>query len=296
MAIFTGSGVAIVTPFGPDGSVDYGALRRLIEFQIAGGSDAIIVCGTTGEASTLTDEEQIETIRFAAETVGGRVPVVAGAGSNDTRHGVKLCELSARAGADALLLVTPYYNKTSPRGLIAHYTECAKATDLPIILYNIPGRTGLNVLPETMLALSEIDGIVAVKEACGNIEQVAALAALCRGRLDIYSGNDDQTTALMSLGGVGVISTVANIIPGDMHEMCAAFLAGDTRRAAELQLRAVPLIKQVFNEVNPIPIKAALNMMGLPAGGYRLPLVPPSEENQAKLRRAMEDYGIKLAV
>jgi 4-hydroxy-tetrahydrodipicolinate synthase len=292
MAIFTGSGVAIVTPFHPDGSINYDAFGKMIEFQIENKTDAIIVCGTTGEASTLSDDEQIETIRFAVDKVNKRVPVIAGAGSNYTEHGIELCVASQKAGADALLLVTPYYNKTSQNGLIAHYTECANSVDLPVMLYNVPGRTGLNILPKTALALSNVDNIVAIKEASGNISQIAETALLCEGKLDLYSGNDDQITPLLSLGGVGVISVTANIIPRDTHNLVHSFLSGDVKSAIALQLKAVPLVKALFADVSPVPVKAAMNMLGMNAGGYRKPLVETDEATLGQIKAALVGYGL----
>lgn len=292
MSLFKGSGVAIVTPFNPDGSVNFDSLEKLIEFQIENKTDAIVVCGTTGEASTLTDEEQIETIKFAVDKTNKRVPVIAGAGSNYTDHGIELCKASEKAGADGLLLVTPYYNKTTQKGLISHYTECAKSVDLPIIIYNVPVRTGLNVSPKTAYELSKIDNIVAIKEASGNISQIAEIAYLCQGKLDLYSGNDDQITPILSLGGIGVISVSANIIPLDTHNLVQRYLDGDAKGSAELQLKAIPLVKELFCEVSPIPVKAALNMLGFNVGGYRKPLVDMDESNYNNLKKAMQNYGL----
>jgi 4-hydroxy-tetrahydrodipicolinate synthase len=291
MTIFTGSGVAIVTPFYANGSVNFDALAALIEFQLANGTDAIVVCGTTGEASTLTDEEQIETIRFTVDAVHKRVPVIAGAGSNHTDHGVALCKGAKQAGADACLVVTPYYNKTTPKGLLEHFRRYA-AVDIPIIIYNIPGRTGLNIAPKTAFALSKIDTVVGMKEASGNIVQIAEMAELCGDNLDLYAGNDDYVLPLLALGGKGVISTVANIIPRQMHELCADFFAGDLIASRKRQLDMLHLVRAVFCEVNPIPIKAALNMMGYPAGGYRAPLTEMEAEHKAQLQEAMQAYGL----
>ncbi len=292
MAIFKGSGVAIVTPFNADGTVNYDVFGELIEFQIKNGTDAIIVCGTTGEASTLTDDEQIETIRFAVDKVNKRVPVIAGAGSNYTDHGIELCVASQKAGADALLLVTPYYNKTTQKGLIDHYTHTANSVDIPVILYNVPGRTGLNINPRTAYELSKVENIVAIKEASGNISQIAEVAYYCDGKLDLYSGNDDQILPVLSLGGIGVISVSANIAPYDTHDMVMKYLNGDIKGATQLQLKSIPLVKQLFCEVNPIPVKAALNIMGFNVGGYRKPLVEMDESNLANLKKAMADYGL----
>jgi len=292
MSIFVGSGVALVTPFDENGAVNYDVLARLIEFQLDNGTDAIITCGTTGEASTLTDDEQIEVIRFTVDRVKKRVPVIAGAGSNFTEHGIALCRLAQKAGADALLLVTPYYNKTTQKGLIAHFNAQAAAVDIPVILYNVPSRTGLNMTPETVNALSYTENIVAIKEASGNITQVVEIAALCDGRLDIYSGNDDQVVPLLSLGGKGVISVAANIIPKQMHDLVTRYLSGDTQGGLALQLGIMGLYRALFCEVNPIPVKAAMNMMGLQAGGYRKPLVEMEPAHLAFLEKEMKAYGL----
>lgn len=292
MALFTGSGVAIVTPFREDGSVNYDAFAKLIDFQIENGTDAIIVCGTTGEASTLTDDEQIETIRFCVEKVNKRVPVIAGAGSNHTAHGIELCKKSRNAGADGLLIVTPYYNKTSQKGLITYYTNMAGSVDIPVIIYSVKSRTGLNIAPETVKKLCEIDNIVAIKEASGDMSQVARISALCGDRLDIYSGNDDQIIPLLSLGGKGVISVLANVAPKNTHDMVKKFLDGDIEESKKLQLDAIELIDALFCEVNPVPVKAALNMMGMNAGGYREPLVEMEQANYSKLKAALKNYGL----
>ncbi|MCD8215313.1 MAG: 4-hydroxy-tetrahydrodipicolinate synthase [Clostridiales bacterium] len=292
MALFTGSGVAIVTPFKEDGSVNFTSLERMIDFQIANGTDAIIVCGTTGEASTLSDDEQIDTISCAVKAAGGRVPVIAGAGSNDTRHGCELCRRSEKVGADGLLIVTPYYNKTTQKGLIEYFKAMAGSVNIPVIMYSVASRTGLNIAPETVKALTEVDNIVGIKEASGNIGQVAEIAALCGNDIDIYSGNDDQILPLLSLGGKGVISVLANVAPKDTHDMVIKFLEGDIKGAIRLQLKAIDLIKGLFCEVNPIPVKAALNMMGMEAGGYRAPLTTMTEENYKKLEKAVKGYGL----
>lgn len=292
MALFTGSGVAIVTPFNEDGSVNFDALEKMIDFQIENHTDAIIICGTTGEASTLTDDEQIETVACAVKAAGGRVPVIAGAGSNDTKHGCELCRRSEKAGVDGLLIVTPYYNKTTQKGLVEYYKAMAGSVDIPIIMYSVAGRTGLNIAPATAKELSNVDNIVAIKEASGNISQVAEIAALCGDSLDIYSGNDDQVLPILSLGGKGVISVLANVAPKDAHDMVMKFMEGDLKGAREIQLRAIELIKALFIEVNPIPVKAALNMMGMNAGGYRAPLTTMVESNYKTLERAMKNYGL----
>ncbi len=292
MSIFTGSGTAIVTPFNSDGSVNFEAFGNMIEFQIANGTDALIVCGTTGEASTLSDDEQIETIRFAVDKTAKRIPVVAGAGSNDTSHGVELSKRAQKVGADALLIVTPYYNKTSPNGLKRYFERMAGSVDIPVIMYSIKGRTGINIPPKLVYELSAVENIVAVKEASGDISQVAEIAALCGERIDIYSGNDDQILPVLSVGGKGVISVLANIAPKNTHDMIMKFLQGDVEEAKKLQLGALNLIKNLFSEVNPIPIKAALNLMGMNAGGYREPLIEMEDDNLDRLKTAMEDYGL----
>lgn len=292
MSIFTGSGVAIVTPFNEDKSINFDAFEKMINFQVENGTDAIIVCGTTGEASTLVDDEHIEAIKFTVDTVNKRIPVVAGAGSNYTNHGVELCKRAQKVGADGLLVVTPYYNKTTQKGIIKYYQTIAGSVDLPVIMYNIAGRTGLNILPKTICELSKIENIVAVKEASGNISQVAEIASLCLDNLDIYSGNDDQILPILSLGGKGVISVLANVAPKDTHDMIKLFLEGNIKQAYKIQLKAMNLIKCLFSEVNPIPVKAALNMMGMNAGGYREPLVEMEDENYNNLKKAMHEYGL----
>ena len=290
--LFTGAGVAIVTPFNNDGSVNFEVLGQLIENQIANDTDAIIICGTTGEASTLTDDEQIETIKFTVDKVNKRVPVIAGAGSNDTRHGIELCKRCEQVGADGLLIVTPYYNKTTQKGLVKYYTDMAGATDLPVIMYSVAGRTGLNIAPSTVEQLAKIENIVAIKEASGNISQVAEIAHRTQGNLDIYSGNDDQIVPLLSLGGKGVISVLSNVDPKYTHDMVMSYLNGDNEKATKMQLNCLGVVKALFCEVNPIPVKAALNMMGYNVGGYRAPLVEMDEENRLMLERAMKEFGI----
>ena len=292
MALFTGSGVAIVTPFKENGDVNFDALERMIDFQIENKTDAIIICGTTGEASTLTDDEQIDTIACAVKAAADRVPVIAGAGSNDTRHGCELCKRSEKVGVDGLLIVTPYYNKTTQKGLVEYYKAMAGSVELPIIMYSVAGRTGLNIAPSTVKELSGVDNIVAIKEASGNISQVAQIAALCGESIDIYSGNDDQILPILSLGGKGVISVLANVAPRVTHDMVMKFLGGDTEGAKELQLKSIDLINGLFIEVNPIPVKAALNMMGMNAGGYRAPLTTMTETNYKILEKAMKSYGL----
>ncbi|MCD8238079.1 MAG: 4-hydroxy-tetrahydrodipicolinate synthase [Clostridiales bacterium] len=292
MSLFTGAGVAIVTPFKEDGSVNYDALERMIEFQIKNETDAIIICGTTGEASTLTDDEQIDTISCAVKAAAKRVPVIAGAGSNDTKHGCELCKRSEKVGADGLLIVTPYYNKTTQKGLVEYYKSMAGSVNIPVIMYSVAGRTGLNINPETVYKLCDVENVAAIKEASGNIGQVAEIAALCGDRMDIYSGNDDQILPLLSLGGKGVISVLSNVAPKNTHDMVMKFLSGDIEGAKKLQLEAINLIKALFIEVNPIPVKAALNMMGMEAGGYRAPLVEMTDEHIKILENAMRNYGL----
>ena len=290
--VFTGAGVAIITPMYEDGSINFDELGRIIEDQIARHTDAIIICGTTGECSTMTDEEQLAAIKFAVDTVNHRVPVIAGAGSNDTDHGCALAAKSAACGADALLMVTPYYNKTSQAGLVAHFTAMAEAGGIPVILYNVPSRTGLNIAPETALELSKHPLINGIKEASGNISQVAKVAALCGDALNIYSGNDDQVVPLLALGGKGVISVLSNVAPQYTHDICAKWFAGDTAGSLSMQLKALPLIKALFADVNPIPVKWAMNRLGWQAGECRLPLVASSAAVQAQLENAMQDFGL----
>lgn len=295
MAIFKGAGVAIVTPFTSDNQVDYDKLGELIDFQVENGTDCIIICGTTGESSTLTHEEHIECIRYAVEKTAGRIPVVAGTGSNCTDTAVYLSKEAEKAGADGLLLVTPYYNKATQNGLIKHFTTIAESVKLPIILYNVPGRTGCNILPETAVTLAKtVENIVGIKEATGNISQIAKLAALADGAIDIYSGNDDQIVPILSLGGVGVISVLSNIAPKQTHDIVAEYLSGNVSESAKLQLKAVPLVEALFCEVNPIPVKAALNMMGFAVGELRGPLTAMEPQNQERLKKAMQEYGIQI--
>lgn len=289
--IFTGAGVAIVTPMYEDGSINFDELGRMLEDQIARGTDAIVICGTTGECSTLTDEEQLAAIKYTVEKVDHRVPVIAGAGSNDTDHGCALAQKSAECGADALLLVTPYYNKTSQAGLIAHFIAMAEAGGIPVILYNVPSRTGLNITPESAKILSEHPLINGIKEASGNISQVAKIAALCGDELNIYSGNDDQIVPLLSLGGKGVISVVSNVAPELVHNCCKAWFDGDNAKACALQLEMLPLVDAMFCEVNPIPVKYAMNVLGWNAGECRLPLVEPSDDHKELIEQALQAAG-----
>lgn len=293
MAIFKGAGVAIVTPMHEDGSVNYEKLGELLEEQIAEGTDAIIICGTTGESSTLTHEEHLDVIRYAINKVAKRIPVIAGTGSNCTETAIYLSQEAEKAGADGLLLVTPYYNKATQNGLKIHYTKIAESVSLPIILYNVPSRTGCNILPETAAYLvKNVKNIVGVKEASGNISQVAKLMSLAGDEIDLYSGNDDQVIPIMSLGGCGVISVLSNVAPRQTHEMTAAFLDGDLEKACRMQLDAIELIDALFCEVNPIPVKTALNLQGKEAGPLRGPLSPMEEKNVERLKKAMESYGI----
>ncbi|MBE5884509.1 MAG: 4-hydroxy-tetrahydrodipicolinate synthase [Lachnospiraceae bacterium] len=293
MAIFTGAGVAIVTPMKADGAVDFEQFGKLIEFQIENGTDAIIVCGTTGEASTLTHEEHLETIKYCVDAVAGRVPVVAGTGSNCTETAIYLSKEAEKYGVDGLLVVSPYYNKATQNGLYAHFKAVADAVKVPVILYNVPGRTGCNILPETVVRLcKDVENIVGVKEASGNISQIAHLAALADGCVDIYSGNDDQIVPVMSLGGIGVISVLSNVAPRQTHEICQKYLDGDVAGSRKMQLEALELCNALFCEVNPIPVKKALNLMGMNAGTLRMPLTEMEESNVQKLERAMKAYGI----
>lgn len=295
MSIFTGAGVAIVTPMNEDQSVNYDKLEEIINYQIDNGTDCIVVCGTSGESSTLSEEEHSECIRAAVSFVKGRVPVVAGTGSNATYTAVDLTVKAERDGADAALVLTPYYNKATQNGLIEHFTEVARKTNIPIIIYNVPSRTGVNMEPETAVKLAKTcDNIVAIKEAAGDISQAATLMNLAEGCLDMYCGNDDQIVPYLSLGGVGVISVLSNICPKDTHDMVAKYLAGDLEGSRKLQLKAIPLIHELFNEVNPIPVKAAMNMLGWEVGPLRLPLTEIEPQHGEALRKAMIEYGLKL--
>ena len=294
--IFTGSGVALITPMKSDGSVNYDVLGDLVEFHVQNGTDAIIVCGTTGEAATLSEKEHCETISFVAEKTNGRIPVIAGTGSNSTETAIYLTKEAEEAGADGALVVTPYYNKATQKGLVAHYTEIAKHTDMPIILYNVQSRTGVNIAPETAVTLAKTcDNIVGIKEASGNISQIATLMQLADGCIDLYSGNDDEVVPILSLGGIGVISVFSNICPRDSHDIVAKYLAGDVKGSLEMQLKALPLMHELFNEVNPIPVKAAMNLLGMNVGPLRMPLSEIEPEHKARLAAAMKAYGLKLA-
>ena len=289
--VFKGSAVAIITPFTENG-VNFDELGRLIEYHIENSTDAIVICGTTGEASTMPDEEHCMAIKYTVDKVAGRVPVIAGTGSNDTPHAIKLSIFAESAGADAILSVTPYYNKATQEGLIKHFTAIADSVDIPVILYNVPSRTGCNILPETAKELSKVKNIVGIKEASGNLSQVAKLASICDDDFAIYSGNDDQVLPILSLGGIGVISVVANVAPKDTHDMVIKFLEGDIETAKKLQLSMIELCDALFCEVNPIPVKAALKLMGWNTGSLRLPLTEISEKGMAQLKEAMTNYGL----
>ena len=291
MSIFEGSAVALVTPFTQDG-VNYETLKSMLDFQLDNGTDALVICGTTGEPATMTKEEKHSVMKFAIEYVAGRRPVIIGTGGNNTAAVIEESLYAQSIGADALLIVTPYYNKCSQDGLVKHYLAVADAVDLPIIVYNVPGRTGVNVTPASLAKLAEHKNIVAMKEASGNISQIAEMARLTRGKIDLYSGNDDQIVPIMSLGGKGVISVTANIAPKQMHDLCAAYLAGDTKKACDMQLDLNPLNNAMFSDVNPIPVKTALNMMGFEAGPLRLPLSDMSAEGAAALKQVLQNYHL----
>lgn len=296
MAVFKGAGVAIVTPMLPNGEVNYDKLAELIEFQIANSTDAIIICGTTGESSTLSHEEHMAAIKFTIEKVAKRVPVIAGTGSNSTDTAIMMSKEAESYGADALLIVTPYYNKATQNGLIAHYTAIANSVTLPIIMYNVPSRTGCNIQPATAVALARnVENIVGIKEASGDISQVAKLMSLADGCIELYSGNDDQVVPLMSLGGNGVISVLSNVAPKETHDMVMKYLEGDVQGSCAIQLKAMELVEALFCEVNPIPVKAALNLMGMEVGPLRLPMTDMEPKNVERLKKAMIDFGIKLA-
>ncbi|MDO5346454.1 MAG: 4-hydroxy-tetrahydrodipicolinate synthase [Lachnospiraceae bacterium] len=293
MSVFTGAGVAIVTPMYEDGTVNFDKLGELLEEQIASGTDAIIICGTTGESSTLSHEEHLKVIKYAIDKVAKRIPVIAGTGSNCTETAVYLSREAEKYGADALLQVTPYYNKATQKGLKKHFTAVADAVNIPIILYNVPSRTGCNILPETAAELvKNVKNIVGVKEASGNISQVAKLMSLAGDEIELYSGNDDQIVPIMSLGGKGVISVLSNVAPKQTHEIAASYLAGDVEKSCRLQLEAIELIDALFCEVNPIPVKTALNLMGKNVGPLRGPLCEMEEKNVERLKAALKNYGI----
>lgn len=290
--IFKGAGTAMITPMKEDGSINYPVFKVLLERQVQQGADAVIVAGTTGEASTLSDEEHLELVDFAVKTVKGRIPVIAGAGSNNTAHAIYMSKECEKLKADGLLLVTPYYNKTSQRGLYLHFKACAAATGIPVILYNVPSRTGVNILPETYKKLAEIDNIAACKEAGGNLSQIARTMALCKDRLAVYSGNDDQITAVLALGGQGVISVLANILPGETHEICETYFEGESKKSSRLQLQYMELIEALFSDINPIPVKQAMRAMGFEVGECRLPLCDMEKEKTEKLCHVLKKYGL----
>ena len=293
MAIFEGAGVALVTPFKANGDVTYDKLEEILEEQIAGGTDAIVICGTTGEASTMSPEEHLSVIKYGCEVVKGRIPVVAGTGSNCTREAVYMSQKAEEAGADGVLLVTPYYNKATQNGLIAHFTTIAEAIKIPALLYHIPGRTGVTMKPETIVSLCKnVPNIVGVKEASGNFSSIATMMNMADGCIDVYSGNDDQIVPLLSMGGKGVISVLSNVAPKQTHDICQKFFDGDVKGSLQMQLDAIPLISALFSEVNPIPVKAAMNMMGKEVGPLRLPLTEMEDAHKEVLKQAMKSYGI----
>ena len=296
MSIFTGAGVAIVTPFNSDETINYNKLDELLDYHCTHGTDAIIICGTTGESATMTEEEHMQCVKFAIDRVKGRIPVIAGTGSNCTRTAIDMSKEAADYGADGLLLVTPYYNKATQAGLIGHYTAVAKEAKAPIIMYSVASRTGCNIEPATVAELvKNVDNIVAVKEASGNISQVAKIMALTDGNIDLYSGNDDQIVPMLSLGAKGVISVLSNVAPQETHDICEKFFKGNVKGSAALQLKALPLIEQLFCEVNPIPVKKAMQLMGVECGPLRMPLTEISKEHEQALAKAMKDFGIQLA-
>ncbi len=291
--IFRGSCVALVTPFNK-GKVDFESLDRLLQYQLDNGTDAIAVCGTTGESCTLADDEHLAVIDYAVKKVNGAVPLIAGTGSNDNAHAIAFSQEAERLGADAVLLVTPYYNKATQKGLVKHYTKIAQSMSLPCILYNVPTRTGTDLKPETVKILSEIDNIVAVKEASGDISRVLKIKALCGDRIDVYSGNDDIVVPVLASGGKGVISVMANIAPRQMHDMTELYFDGKTEEALDMQIKMLPVIDALFCEVNPIPVKTAMGILGHCSGELRLPLCEMEEANEMRLRKALADYGFKL--
>ncbi|WP_454053346.1 4-hydroxy-tetrahydrodipicolinate synthase [Clostridium sp. Marseille-Q7071] len=291
MSIFKGSGVAIVTPFNETG-VDFNKLRELIEWHIENKTDAIIVCGTTGEASTMSTNEKKETIKFVIDVVNKRIPVIAGTGTNNTQASIEMSKYAEEVGADGLLVINPYYNKTSSKGLIAHFKAIANSVKTPIVVYNVPSRTGMNIPPSALAELCELDNIVAVKEASGDMSQIIKIKSLCKDKLDIYSGNDDQIVPIMSMGGIGVISVLANVIPKDVHNICEYYLNGNVKDALDLQLKTLPLTNALFIETNPIPVKTALNLMGMEVGSLRLPLVDMEEKNLKTLQCELKTYDL----
>ncbi|CDD08392.1 dihydrodipicolinate synthase [Dorea sp. CAG:317] len=296
MSIFTGVGVAIVTPFNEDESINYDKLDQLIDYHCNNGTDSIIICGTTGESATMSEKEHMECVKFAIERTKGRLPIIAGTGSNCTRTAIDMSKEAASYGADGLLVVTPYYNKATQEGLVGHYTAVAKEAKAPIIMYSVASRTGCNIEPATAARLiKEVDNIVGIKEASGNISQVAKIMHLTDGKADLYSGNDDQIVPILSLGGKGVISVLSNVAPQETHDICAKFFEGDVKGSLELQLKAIPLIEQLFCEVNPIPVKKAMKLMGMDCGSLRMPLTELTPQHEESLAKAMTEFGIKLA-
>lgn len=296
MSIFTGAGVAIVTPFNEDESINYDKLDQLIDYHCNNGTDSIIICGTTGESATMSEKEHMECVKFAIERTKGRLPIIAGTGSNCTRTAIDMSKEAASYGADGLLVVTPYYNKATQEGLVGHYTAVAKEVKAPIIMYSVASRTGCNIEPATAARLiKEVDNIVGIKEASGNISQVAKIMHLTDGKADLYSGNDDQIVPILSLGGKGVISVLSNVAPQETHDICAKFFEGDVKGSLELQLKAIPLIEQLFCEVNPIPVKKAMKLMGMDCGSLRMPLTELTPQHEESLAKAMTEFGIKLA-
>ncbi len=291
-SVFTGSCCAIITPFDKNGDINFPALKEIVEFQVENGTDCICACGTTGEASTMNDKEHLSVIDFIVKTVNGRIPVIAGTGSNDTRHGLELCKNACALGVDGLLVVTPYYNKTSQRGLVHHYNTIADSVDKPIIIYNVPGRTGCNVAPATLKTLSEHPNIAGIKEASGNMAQVVEMMSLCADKIDFYSGNDEINIPIMAMGGSGAISVLANVAPAQTHNMLKYALEGDYKNASKMQMEALDLINSLFCEVNPIPVKEGMNLLGFEAGYTRLPLYEMAPENVERLRKSMENYGL----
>lgn len=296
MSIFTGAGVAIVTPFNEDESINYDKLDQLIDYHCNNGTDSIIICGTTGESATMSEKEHMECVKFAIERTKGRLPIIAGTGSNCTRTAIDMSKEAASYGADGLLVVTPYYNKATQEGLVGHYTAVAKEAKAPIIMYSVASRTGCNIEPATAARLiKEVDNIVGIKEASGNISQVAKIMHLTDGKADLYSGNDDQIVPILSLGGKGVISVLSNVAPQETHDICAKFFEGDVKGSLELQLKAIPPIEQLFCEVNPIPVKKAMKLMGMDCGPLRMPLTELTPQHEESLAKAMTEFGIKLA-
>ncbi|WP_123054350.1 4-hydroxy-tetrahydrodipicolinate synthase [Clostridium sp. JN-1] len=291
MSLFKGAGVAIITPFNESG-VDFEKLKELLEWHIKSGTSAIVICGTTGEASTMTEEERKSTIKFTVDIVNKRIPVIAGTGSNNTKAAIEMSKWAESIGVDGVLVITPYYNKTTQKGLIEHYKAISSSIKIPIIIYNVPGRTGLNILPSTLKELCEIDNIAAIKEASGNISQIAKIKALCKDKLDIYSGNDDQIIPILALGGIGVISVLSNIIPKDVNDMCQLFFDGKVNEALKIQLDSLALTNALFIETNPIPIKTAMNILGMNVGNLRLPLCDMTESNLKVLKAELKNYGL----